>query len=148
MKHLYILGLAILISVNGFAQIETPVKWSYAAKKISSTEAIIFVKATVNNGWHIYSINQKEGGPIKTSITFSPSKDYAVNGKLTEPAPIAKFEKVFNMDVKYFEKSVIFQQKIKLKKAQAVIKGNLEFMACNNLKCLPPEDLNFTVAIK
>lgn len=148
MKHLYILGFALLFSVNGFAQIDNPVKWSYAAKKINSTEAVIFVKATINNGWHIYSITQKEGGPIKTSITFNASKEYAVNGKLTEPPPIAKFEKVFNMKVKYFEKSVIFQQKIKLKKAQTVVKGNLEFMACNNLKCLPPEDLNFIVPIK
>jgi len=148
MKHLYILALALVISVKGLAQIETPVKWSYAAKKLNSTEAIIFVKATIKNDWHIYSMNQKDGGPVKTSITFSPSKDYIIEGKLSEPAPIAKFEKVFNMNVKYFEKSVIFQQKIKLKKSQTVVNGNLEFMACNNLKCLPPEDLNFTVTIK
>jgi hypothetical protein len=148
MKKLLILITVMVIGFSAYAQIETPVKWSYAAKRLSSTEAVVFLKATIQDKWHIYSLNIKDGGPIKTSFTFSPSKEYSLIGKTTEPAPITKYEKVFSMDVSYFEKSVVFQQKIKLKSAKdLVVKGKLEYMTCNDQKCLPPEDLEFSVPL-
>jgi thiol:disulfide interchange protein DsbD len=148
MKKLLFLAALWIISLGAYAQIETPVKWSYGAKKISSTEAVIFIKATIQSGWHIYSINVKDGGPIKTSFTFAPSKEYALIDKVAEPTPLTKYEKAFSMNVSYFENSVIFQQKIKLKSANTtVVKGQLEYMTCNDKKCLPPEDLDFSVSI-
>jgi thiol:disulfide interchange protein DsbD len=52
------------------------------------------------------------------------------------------------MNVSYFEKTVTFQQKIKLKSNKATaIKGQLEFMTCNDKKCLPPDDVDFTVPL-
>lgn len=149
MKKVTFLILSFLATVNFVqAQILTPVKWSYAAKKISTTEAVVFIKATMQPGWHIYSQYLKEGGPIPTSFSFTPSKAYAVNGKTIEPKPVEKFEKTFGMNVKYFDNAVVFQQKVKLNAAQATVKGKLEFMACNDSKCLPPEEVSFSVAIK
>ena len=137
-----------LISAGAYAQIERPVKWSYAAKKLSKNEAVILLRATIQDGWHIYSQNVKDGGPIKTSFTFSPSKEYALVGKTSEPAPVTKFEDAFKMNVSYFEKTVTFQQKVKLKSGNVTaIKGQLEFMTCNDKKCLPPEDVDFTVPL-
>ena len=136
------------MGIGAYAQIESPVKWSYAAKKLSNTEAVVFLKATIQDGWHIYSQNVKDGGPIKTSFTFLPSKEYSLVGKTSEPAPATKYEDAFKMNVSYFEKSVIFQQKIKLKSPNAsVVKGKLEYMTCNDRKCLPPEDLDFSVPL-
>ncbi|MGI4751989.1 MAG: protein-disulfide reductase DsbD domain-containing protein [Janthinobacterium lividum] len=148
MKKSALLVALSFLSTGLFAQILTPVKWSYAAKKISKTEAVLLLKATIDNGWHIYSTQQKDGGPVKTEFTFAPSKDYAVNGVLAEPKPITKFENSFKMNVSYFEKSVIFQQKIKLKKDQTDIKGKVEFMVCNDKQCLPPEDIEFSIPVK
>ena len=146
MKKLIFAAAALLLSIGAKAQIEAPVKWSYAAKKISSTEAVVFLRATIQDGWHIYSQNVKDGGPIKTSFTFTPSKEYSLVGQTTEPTPITKYESVFSMNVSYFEKTVTFQQKVKLKSANAsVVKGKLEYMTCNDHKCLPPEDLDFAV---
>jgi len=108
----------------------------------------VFLKATIEDGWHIYSTKQKDGGPVKTSFTFSASKDYVLVGKVMEPVPVTKFEKSFGMDVHYFERSVIFQQKVRLKKPQAVIRGKLEFMVCNDQKCLPPDERDFSIAVK
>ena len=140
--------VALLISIGAFAQIETPVKWSYAAKRISATEAVVFLKATIQDGWHIYSMDVKEGGPIKTSFTFPASKEYSLVGTPTEPTPVTKYEKSFSMNVSYFEKAVIFQQKIKIKSANAtVVKGQLEYMTCNDKKCLPPEDVDFSIPV-
>lgn len=148
MKRLILIVAALVISIGAYAQIETPVKWSYAAKKISSTEAVVFLKATIQDGWHIYSLNVKDGGPIKTSFTFAPSKEYSLTGKPSEPTPVTKFEKAFNMNVSYFEKSVIFQQKIKLKSPNAsVVQGKLEYMTCNDRKCLPPDDIDFSIPL-
>ena len=148
MKKLLILITFLVIVISAHAQIESPVKWSYAAKKISSTEAVIFLRATIQDGWHIYSLNVKDGGPIKTSFTFGPSNEYAAVGKPTEPTPVTRYEKAFSMNVSYFEKTVTFQQKIKLKSAKtASIKGKLEYMTCNDMKCLPPEDLDFSVPL-
>jgi len=137
-----------LISAGVYAQIESPVKWSYAAKRISSTEAVVILRATIQDGWHIYSLNVKEGGPIKTSFTFSPSNDYALLGSTIEPTPLSRYENAFKMDVSYFEKSVTFQQKIKLKSPNAlVVKGKLEYMTCNDMKCLPPDDVDFSIPV-
>ncbi|WDF77171.1 protein-disulfide reductase DsbD family protein [Mucilaginibacter sp. KACC 22773] len=148
MKRILIAAIVILFSMHTKAQILAPVKWSYAAKKINKEEAVIFLKATIDNGWHIYSQNVKDGGPVKTSFTFTPSKDYTVAGKTAEPAPVTKFEKVFNMDVSYFEHAVVFQQKIKLKAGEAMIKGQLEYMTCNDKQCLPPANIDFSIAVK
>jgi hypothetical protein len=94
------------------AQIETPVTWSYAQKRVSSTEAIVYIKATIQNGWHIYSQTVKPGGPVKTTIKFNPSKEFTKVGPTIEPKPLSKFEKVFDMNVGYFENSVVFQRNV------------------------------------
>ena len=148
MKKLLLVIMTLVLSAGAYAQIETPVKWSYAAKKLSPTEAVVFLRATIQDGWHIYSLNVKDGGPIKTSFTFSPSKEYSLVGKTSEPAAITKYEKAFSMDVSYFEKSVTFQQKIKLKSPNAsIVKGKLEYMTCNDKKCLPPDDIDFSIPL-
>ena len=147
MKKLLII-IAVLFAAGAQAQILTPVKWSYAAKKTSPNEAVVLIRATIDKGWHIYSQNVKEGGPVKTSFTFSPSKEYDLSGKTTEPKAITHFEKSFNMNVSFFENTVTFQQKIKLKAGKATVKGKLEYMTCNDQKCLPPDDVDFTVEVK
>jgi len=141
-------SLIVIMASALKAQILTPVHWSYAAKKISSTEAVVFLRATIQDGWHIYSQTVKDGGPIKTSFTFTPSSTYTLIGATIEPTPITRNEKVFSMDVSYFEKSVTFQQKIKLTAGQTTVKGTLEYMTCNDSKCLPPDDIDFAIEVK
>lgn len=148
MKKILLLIIVLVMSKGAFAQIESPVKWAYGAKRISPTEAVIFLRATIDDGWHIYSLNIKDGGPIKTSFTFPSSKDYTLIGTVTEPKPASKYETSFKMDVTYFEKTVTFQQKIKLKtKGATVVKGSLEYETCNDHKCLPPDDVDFSIPI-
>ena len=148
MKKVLLLLTVLMISAAAFAQIETPVKWSYAAKKLNNNEAVVFLRATIQDGWHIYSLNVGDGGPIKTSFKFAPSKEFALIGTPSEPTPVTKYEDAFKMNVSYFEKTVTFQQKIKIKSGNlAAIKGQLEYMTCNDKKCLPPEDVDFTIPL-
>ncbi|WP_255547573.1 protein-disulfide reductase DsbD domain-containing protein [Mucilaginibacter sp. dw_454] len=138
----------MIISSGLYAQIENPVKWSYAAKKMNQQEAVVFIKATIDENWHIYSINQKPGGPLKTSLVFIPSTGYQLEGKLREPTPHTVHDEVFDMEVSYFEKSVVFQQKVKLNTGQAVVKGKIKYMVCNEEKCVTPDDVDFSIPVK
>ncbi|MET3977888.1 DsbC/DsbD-like thiol-disulfide interchange protein [Mucilaginibacter sp. UYP25] len=148
MRKILLAVTALMITFAANAQVESHVRWSYAAKKTSATEAVVLIKATIDQGWHIYSQTVKDGGPVKTSFTFDVSKEYTLVGKPSEPKPITRFEKVFNMNVGYFENAVVFQQKIKLKSAKvAAVKGKLEFMTCNDSKCLPPDEVAFTIPL-
>lgn len=146
------LALVVALAVFGFstasAQILTPVKWQFGVKKLNDKEAVVIAKATIDEGWHIYSQTVEDGGPVKTSFTFDASKDFALNGKTIEPKPKTKFEEVFGMEVPYFDKEVVFQQKVKLNKGQTVIKGFVEFMACDAERCLPPDEVPFAIAVK
>lgn len=143
-----ILTLGLFISFGASAQIVKPVVWSYAAKKTGKNEATLYLKAVMEDGWHIYSQNIKDGGPVKTSFTFAPSKEYTKIGNTAEPKPITKFEQTFDMNVSYFEKTVIFQQKVKLNKAITTVKGKLEYMVCNDSQCLPPTEVSFSIPVK
>ncbi|WPU94683.1 protein-disulfide reductase DsbD family protein [Mucilaginibacter sabulilitoris] len=143
-----LLFISILTITQSKAQILHPVTWSYAAKKTSPTEAVVLLKATIEKGWHIYSQNVKEGGPVATTFTFAPSKEFSLVGKTAEPKPLTRMEKVFAMEVSYFENAAIFQQKIRLKKGQTTVAGKLSFMTCNDEKCLPPDDVEFSIPVK
>lgn len=148
MKRITLVVLLLTAFTTTKAQILTPVHWTYGFKKLNATEVVVFMKANIDEGWHLYSQTVKEGGPVKTTFTFPPAKEYSLIGKTIEPTPITRNEKVFNMDVSFFEREVIFQQRIKLKAGQATIKGTIEFMTCNDKQCLPPEDLNFSIPVK
>jgi DsbC/DsbD-like thiol-disulfide interchange protein len=149
MKKQLLAGIALLGTSQAHAQILTPVHWSYAAKRTSPTEAVVLLKATIDAGWHIYSQNVTDGGPVKTTFTFNPSKAYTLVGKTAEPTPSTRMEKTFNMNVSYFEKSVVFQQKVKLAgKGPTTLAGKLKFMVCNDEKCLPPSEIMFSIPVK
>ena len=148
MKWIIAILLTNMILLQAKAQILKPVHWSYGAKKISAGEAVVFITATIDDDWHVYSQFVKEGGPVKTTITFKTSPEYMTEGATIEPKPIVRMEKVFNMNVGFFEHSVIFQQKIKLKASQTVVQGTLEYMTCDDHQCLPPENIDFSIPVK
>lgn len=149
MKKINIIILMLaLFAFSAQAQIYDPVKWTVASKKLNNNEAVVFVKATIESGWHIYSLNVGEGGPIATSFDFSPSKEYSLVGKVAEPKALTKYEDIFKMDVSYFTKEVVFQQRVKLTGKETTVKGVVEYMACDASRCLPPEEHAFAVTIK
>lgn len=147
-KITLILSLVFFSAMGAFAQLENPVTWSYAAKKISKTEAVVYIKATIEDNWHLYSQHVKPGGPNKTVFTFPKSKDYTLVGTTVEPKPITKYEKVFKMDIGYFQDEVVFQQKIKLNKGITTVKGSVNFQVCDDKSCLPPTDVAFSIPVK
>jgi len=152
MMRKIILGIIVLLCTLNIAkaQILTPVKWSYGVKRLNKSEGIVFLKATIDEGWHLYSQTVPDGGPTKTTITFEKSSAYELIGPTQEPKPSIRVEMVFNgMTVSFFVNNVIFQQKVRLKSPGPVrIKGNVEFMTCDDQQCIPAETVPFSVIIK
>ncbi len=123
----------------------TPVTFVYTADKISSKVAMLVITAKIKAGWHIYSQKVKAGGPVKTTITFQKSKGYTLIGTTTEGKPILSQDKTFNMEVGYFENTVVFKQKVKLNAKQLTVKGIIEYMAGKGTENLPPVSTPFTI---
>src|SRR3546814_341835 len=147
MKRFIIFIAVFSISAASTAQILKPVKWSYASKRVSDTEAVVLIKATMEKGWHIYSQTVPESGPQPTRFSFEPSKGYKLKGKTGEPQPITEFEKTFDMELSYFENSVVFQQRVNLVESSPTITGKVVYMVCNDMQCLPPEAVEFSIPI-
>lgn len=115
------------------------VKWSFSAKKLSDCEYDLVFTATIDDTWHLYSQEPVTDGPLPTAFLFDASPNYELVGKTTEPTPIAKPEPVFgdNVVVKYFEKTAVFHQKIKVKNNEAfTVTGSIDGMACNEGQCV------------
>jgi len=147
MKRYSIIAALIFISATAFGQIQKPVTWSYRAKKTGKNQAMLYLKANMNSNWHIYSLAIKSI-PAKTSFSFSSSKDFYLIGSPIEPKPIKKYDKNLKAELTYFEKEVVFTQKIKLNKNTAVVKGAVDFTVCNDKACLPAETIPFSIVVK
>jgi len=140
--------LLILLTLGAHAQIETPVKWTYSFEKLSETEANVLIKAKIDKGWHLYSQFIEEGGPIPTSFKFKPSANYSLIGKVSEtPKAVSAYDNNFGMQIAWHQNQATFTQKVKLKNPKTTVSGVLEFMVCNDQKCLPPSEEEFSVAI-
>lgn len=130
------------------AQIEDPVTWKFSSEKISDHDAFVVVTAEIEPGWHVYSQFIKEGGPIPTTFRFEPSKDYSLQGAVLEmPKALPAFDKSFDMQIAWHQTKVQFRQRIKLSVKTTSIKGSLEYMVCNDQKCLPPNEVEFNVPV-
>lgn len=145
-KVLMIVGLW-WYAVAAMAQIEDPVDWQFAATAVNKGEVDLVFKAVIEPGWHVYSQFIDEGGPIPTSFTFDPSSAYERVGDVSEsPAPTAAFDQNFNMDIAWHDNEVTFRQRIKLHEPTTV-GGTVEFMVCNDEKCLPPTEEEFHIPV-
>jgi len=146
--------IALIISVlllnnPAEAQILQPVKWKTSVETAVPGEATLVMTAKIDKGWHLYSQNIADGGPIKTTFTFEPSANYELVGVVSEGKAIEYYDKNFEMDLKYFADQAIFKQKVKLKNSGSFkISGYVEFMVCDDEKCLPPDQVDFTFKIK
>lgn len=131
------------------AQILKPVTWSFSVENNGTAEPTLVFKAAIEKGWHVYSQFIPADGPVPTTFVFEPSRDFKLAGKVSEGKPIEEMDHNFEMVLKYFEKEAVFKQKIQVKsKKDFEVKGVLNFMVCDASRCLPPEDVDFSIAVK
>ncbi len=148
MKKLFLILLS-LFAIRGFAQTPLkPVTWNVVYVSTGATEGEIHFVATIEKKWHIYSQRPTDVGPIPTSFTVNPSADFELIGKVDEGEAHEEYVAAFDAKVFVFSEKAVFKQKIKLKNQKSfTIKTSLEFMTCNDIQCLPPTILEFSVLV-
>lgn len=147
MRRVFLSVLVILITsliTLTNAQVLEPVKWSTTTRQIDNTTFEIIFKASIDKGWHLYGLNIPANGPVATSFTFEQNNSYELIGKpISSIKPKVLFDNTFEMELELFDGSVTFRQKVQLKEKTAAVKGSIEFMSCDDSRCLPPVTKDF-----
>ncbi len=125
------------------AQVLEPVKWSSTTEKISDREFVLVFKASIEPKWHLYSQDIPMAPPA-TTFTFEENNDIELVGKVTEKEAIIEYDPNFDMKLKYFAGKTEFRQKVKILNDQVVVKVSVDFMCCDDSKCIPPTEEEFT----
>jgi thiol:disulfide interchange protein len=148
-KALLFLLLGFVVKAST-AQVLNPVHWTWNAEPTKKGEYKLTFSAMIDKGWHTYSMFIGEGGPVATSLAFDKAnKDFQLLGKAEEGGGKIHegHDPVFDMQLKYFENGMIITQLVKITK-DTKLKGTLEYMSCDDSRCLPPDDLEFSFDLK
>ena len=146
MKKSLVLSLLLMLIglMPAVAQIQDPVQFKSEWKSLSDTEAQIVFTADIDAGWHVYSTDLGDGGPISATFNTDKMEGLELDGKLMpQGKEVENFDKLFEMKVRYFENKATFVQKLKIIGETYYIEGYLEYGACNDENCLPPTEVSF-----
>ncbi len=137
--------LVLLLSFTSMMYAQNHVKWTFNYNAKSST---VIATGEIEPGWHLYSQKTDENaGPIPTKMVIEASKNYKLIGAAVEgTVPHEIFDKNFESTVYLFETHYTSEQQIKVKKSGA-LKGEMQYMICDDTKCLPPISVPFTLEI-
>ena len=142
-NSLAVLALILITTFGLSAQILEPVVWSFSSNKISEKEYELVFKADIDLHWHLYSQDIPMSPPA-TNFTFKENNDFKLIGGVTEESTvIEEYDPNFEMILKYYAHEAIFKQKVQLTGSGASVSGFLEFMCCDDTKCLPPTEVDF-----
>ena len=148
MKKFFTVITMLMFTVMVNAQIDNPVIWSYSAKKIADKTYELHITATITGNWHLYAQDAGEG-PEPTTFSFTANPLISFDGGVKEVGKMEKsYDKNFGSVLKYYANKVDFVQKIKVRSSIAtVVNGTVNFMVCNDRKCLPPRDVPFSIKV-
>ena len=138
--------LLFFISFSSFSQILNPVKWEFGSEKISETEYELVFVAKIDSHWSLYSQFVEEGGPLPTIFSFEQSDAFELveNVAESDSNKVTQLDPVFEMVVsKYYERAV-FKQRLNIKSSAFNLNGNIDYMTCDDSKCIYKPDNPFT----
>ena len=136
--------LLFLATIQTIAQIVEPVHFSSSIKELSDNEAEIVFSATIDPGWHVYSTDIGDDGPVRATFNAVKMDGVKTVGALhARTKPVEKYDEMFGMNLRFFEGRVVFVQKVKFTKPKYNIDCYLEYGACNASNCLPPTQVAF-----
>lgn len=147
-KTKYLILIFAFTALSSRAQIFDPAVWNFGYEKKADNIYEIIIRASIEEGSHIYSLDIPEGGPIPTSFRFDTLPSYSLDGNTFEVTPPEDiFDEAFGMNIKSFSNTAEFRQRITGKAPSFTVKGVVNYMACNNVTCSPPKDVEFEVKI-
>jgi len=148
---LLLIALTTVISLQG--QMHEPVKWEMSAEHIKGDDYMLIYKAAIEEGWNVYSMYMDKGGPIPTAIYYNDEAQFETLGDAKENGKkksgkddlFPKLDKVIKFTSK---RPYLIRQKIKALDYSKPLKGELEYMTCNDKTCLPPTFVEFEFDLK
>jgi thiol:disulfide interchange protein len=147
MKKVFSVFILTFFAFNPlFSQVLDPVKWIFSSKQIKEDIYELKYEASIESGWHMYGLNIDPGGPVPTSINYNDSSsiEFISEIKLSEK-PEVKFDQTFEMNVELFNNHISFSQRVRLEEPEnKLVSGFVEFMVCDDSRCLPPKDVEFS----
>ena len=139
MKKLLTILIGLTAVLTAAAQMQDPIHFRSELKRISDTEAELLFQATIDAGWHVYSTGLGNNGPISATFHADRMEGAQTVGSLKARGnEIKQFDKLFGMEVRYFEQAVTFVQKIRFTQPRYDISCYIEYGACSDAMCLPP----------
>ena len=152
MKKYALFAFALLLAtITCFSQIVDPVKWSWSVTMSDNVHGVVNVKATIDNGYHIYGLTEHPDGPVPTSIKFDNVEGVVFDGSMTvSPDPEKKVDNTFNLVLEMWGGTVTFSQPFTVANPEAAnkISGTIKFMACNDNSCLAPKTEQFSIPLQ
>ena len=134
------------------SQMDDPITWEASVEKENDSIFNLVFKATLEEGWHLYS--QKEAdidiAPIATTFSYNNAEEnFELIGETTEPDIEPIYDQVFEADITYFEDEAVFTQQIKVQpSSNPEINVEIYFSVCDDEKCLPPETERFNISLE
>lgn len=145
MKKILSIWMLVVASFAAHAQFYNPVSWEFSQKNLPQDEIELSFKATIEGDWYMYSQHIADEGPVPTTFTFFNAEGVELLTEVLEPEPIEEFDPNFDMVLKYFKKEVTFRQRLKSVSDTAFsLTGEVMFMTCDPMQCLPPEYVEFS----
>ncbi len=143
MKSITVLAVALASTSFAYAQLNV-VKWSYEAVKVSEGVYDLNFTAHIQDGWYVYSqYLESDEGPIPTSFHFDENEMVILEGKTEESGHRHEgYDELFMMDIVKFSGEPTFTQRVRVS-GNTTLTGFLEFMTCDNERCLPPSQVPF-----
>ena len=137
--------LVLLMSFTSVMYAQNHVKWTF---QYSAKSSAVIATGEIDAGWHLYSQKTDENaGPIPTKMVIEASKNYKIIGSAVETTvPHEIFDKNFESTVYLFEEYYEAEQHLNVKKP-GTLKGEMQYMICDDTKCLPPISVPFTLEI-
>lgn len=144
-KYLFLLFTFLGAATVSFAQMEDPVDWTFQKKQIDDQTWELIFTADIDPGWSVYSQYLDDGGPVPTSVNFDTEDGYEKIGKTKESGSKKEaFDELFGMDVVKFSDRMVLTQKVKINPGTKALSGYVEYMTCDDNRCLPPMPVDFT----
>ena len=149
MKAFRLLLLSLLLAVPSFAQPMQPVSWKAEAVQVEGNTYEIRATGTIVGGWHIYDLTDYgSSGPNGTIFTVEDGGKVKLVGDPYIASEVHKgFDDVFGIEIGTCDSPVVIAQKVELLQGNEVeVPVTVEWQACNDENCIPPDD--FTMNVK
>ena len=146
-----ILLFSVLIGI-GYSQFKTPVTISTEVENSSRPGEVahVLIKASMDDEWHIYALENAGEGPVASRIKIS-GDIVDEQGLIEHREPIEKFDEGFGVKTRFFKGTTDFRVPIRIKEDAPIGETTLSvymlYQVCNESLCYPPAEVNINAAI-